>query len=124
VYVAVTSLDPLRVYPHEEGLVRFAARRYSSSTSTYCQRRRHLTNYSINKAAMRPSSDGVQRQGHSSTMPAGAASCDRSSMDDGGGVGCSEGDDDEQNGCDIQQHQSSKRGQTLKWSLKQLRSHL
>lgn len=65
VYVAVTCLEPLRVYVHREGLVRFAAEAYRCcgggsgssgggtgggvSASALRQRRRQLTNYSINK---------------------------------------------------------------------------
>ncbi|KAF6262781.1 tubulin-tyrosine ligase family-domain-containing protein [Scenedesmus sp. NREL 46B-D3] len=51
VYVAVTSLDPLRVYVYKEGLVRFASEQYSSSKSSLKQATMHLTNYSINKKA-------------------------------------------------------------------------
>lgn len=49
-YVLVTSVDPLRVYLYDEGIVRFATIEYEKPTSsnidnTYI----HLTNYSINK---------------------------------------------------------------------------
>jgi len=49
IYVAILSVDPLRLYVHKEGLVRFATTKYSKddlSTKTA-----HLTNYSINKAS-------------------------------------------------------------------------
>ena len=53
IYVAVTSLNPLRIYMYEEGLVRFATAEYSAPTndSITSQKNRfiHLTNYSINK---------------------------------------------------------------------------
>ena len=50
VYVAVTSLDPLRIYMYREGLVRFATELYKppgreSEQNPYI----HLTNYSVNK---------------------------------------------------------------------------
>ena len=48
-YCVVTSIDPLRIYLFDEGLVRFAAEEYSdprtSADCTYV----HLTNYAINK---------------------------------------------------------------------------
>ncbi|KAI1721209.1 tubulin-tyrosine ligase family domain-containing protein [Ditylenchus destructor] len=50
-YVYVTSLDPLRVYIYEKGLVRFASVPYSSSLASYSNQYMHLTNYSINKTA-------------------------------------------------------------------------
>eukprot|EP00899_Mesostigma_viride_P010233 jgi/Mesvir1/19210/Mv11519-RA.4 len=48
-YVAVTSFDPLLVYLHEEGLVRFATELYSSDESMMKKKCMHLTNFSINK---------------------------------------------------------------------------
>lgn len=47
IYVAVTSMDPLRIYIYKEGLVRFATEKYD--TSTYRNVFVHLTNYSLNK---------------------------------------------------------------------------
>ena len=47
VYVAVTSVNPLRLYVYDEGLVRFASERYD--TSNLKNVFSHLTNYSINK---------------------------------------------------------------------------
>lgn len=49
IYVYVSSLDPLRIYVYDEGLVRFASVPYSSSPSSYSNQFIHLTNYSINK---------------------------------------------------------------------------
>eukprot|EP00347_Sterkiella_histriomuscorum_P002781 403366823 len=47
IYVAVTSINPLRVYIYEEGLTRFATQKYNNNdlSNLYV----HLTNYSINK---------------------------------------------------------------------------
>jgi len=47
VYVALTSVNPLRLYVYDEGLVRFASERYD--TTDLKNVFSHLTNYSINK---------------------------------------------------------------------------
>lgn len=47
IYVALLSVDPLRLYIHEEGLVRFATQKYQ--TTDIQNKFSHLTNYSINK---------------------------------------------------------------------------
>ena len=46
-YVLVTSMEPLRVYLFEEGLVRLSTKKYSLRNLR--SRFTHLTNYSINK---------------------------------------------------------------------------
>jgi len=51
IYVVVLSYDPLKVYINDEGLVRLATEKYSSSPDTLEQRTMHLTNYSVNKAS-------------------------------------------------------------------------
>ena len=48
-YVLVTSFNPLKVYIHKEGLVRFATKKYSNDPATRNELYMHLTNYSINK---------------------------------------------------------------------------
>lgn len=48
VYVAITSINPLRIYVYDEGLTRFATVKYNHAAkkqSKYV----HLTNYSLNK---------------------------------------------------------------------------
>lgn len=48
VYILISSYDPLRIYIFEDGLVRFATKKYdlkSKDESRYM----HLTNYSVNK---------------------------------------------------------------------------
>ena len=47
IYVAVTSINPLRIYVYEEGMARFASEKYDTKDlkNVYS----HLTNYSINK---------------------------------------------------------------------------
>jgi hypothetical protein len=51
VYVCITSINPLRVYVYEEGLVRFATAKYSPMSECLDEhsRYKHLTNYSVNK---------------------------------------------------------------------------
>jgi hypothetical protein len=48
-YVAVASLDPLRIYLYGNGLVRFATSKYSENITNRKNRSAHLTNFSINK---------------------------------------------------------------------------
>lgn len=48
-YVLVTSMEPLRVYLFEEGLVRLSTKKYSLKNLR--SRYAHLTNYSINKTS-------------------------------------------------------------------------
>ena len=48
VYVALTSLDPLRVYVYKEGLVRLATEKYTEDGEDLKRRCMHLTNYTIN----------------------------------------------------------------------------
>ncbi|CAG0889949.1 unnamed protein product [Cyprideis torosa] len=47
-YVLLTSVDPLRIYIYDEGLVRFACNKYNRSSNWLGDRFTHLTNYSIN----------------------------------------------------------------------------
>lgn len=47
IYVAITSINPLRIYIYEEGLTRFATQKYSQDSMN--SRYKHLTNYSVNK---------------------------------------------------------------------------
>ena len=46
-YVLVTSMDPLKIYIYNEGLVRFASEPYQAGLKG--SKFSHLTNYSINK---------------------------------------------------------------------------
>ena len=48
IYVAITCIEPLRIYIFDEGLARFATEKYSLSDSKE-RKFAHLTNYSINK---------------------------------------------------------------------------
>jgi hypothetical protein len=48
VYVALTSVDPLRVFLYREGLVRLATEKYVDGGADLSRRCMHLTNYSVN----------------------------------------------------------------------------
>lgn len=50
IYVALTGVNPLRIYIYDEGLGRFATEQYDD-TGSDCENKKfqHLTNYSINK---------------------------------------------------------------------------
>ena len=48
--MAITSVNPLRVYIYEEGLTRFATCKYNTSTHpSKANKFMHLTNFSVNK---------------------------------------------------------------------------
>lgn len=69
-YVLVTSINPLRIYLHTDGLARFASVRYSERLDTLSDRFMHLTNYSINKlsANYAKNEDADACQGHKWTI--------------------------------------------------------
>mmetsp|Transcript_81948 Transcript_81948/g.113427 ORF Transcript_81948/g.113427 Transcript_81948/m.113427 type:complete len:161 (+) Transcript_81948:173-655(+) len=52
IYVALTSINPLRIYIYEEGLTRFATCKYTNNLNAAGKKQQkfmHLTNFSINK---------------------------------------------------------------------------
>ena len=49
IYVLVTSYDPLRIYIHKYGLVRFATQKYTNQSKLVKKRFIHLTNFAVNK---------------------------------------------------------------------------
>jgi len=49
VYVLVTSLEPLRVYIYDEGLVRFAVNEYTLDPEKIKDKQIHVTNFDVNK---------------------------------------------------------------------------
>lgn len=69
-YVVVTSINPLRIFLHTDGLARFAAVQYSDNVETLNDRCMHLTNYSINKFSQNYSKneDINACQGHKWTL--------------------------------------------------------
>ncbi|KAL1454286.1 hypothetical protein WDU94_010558 [Cyamophila willieti] len=53
IYTLLTSCDPLRIYTHADGLVRFATVKYETPcTRNLSNIRMHLTNYALNKSAL------------------------------------------------------------------------
>lgn len=70
VYVLVTSISPLRLFIYEEGIVRFAANRYSKNIDDIKNQFIHLTNYSVNKNCLEyvPSSSTDSQDGHKWTL--------------------------------------------------------
>lgn len=50
-YCVITSFDPLRIYLFDDGLVRFAAEKYTGPARDLNNVHIHLTNYSVNKTA-------------------------------------------------------------------------
>ena len=48
-YVLLTSIDPIKIYIYEEGLVRFATEEYTNNPEEISNNFIHLTNYSVNK---------------------------------------------------------------------------
>ena len=50
-YVLLTSIDPVKIYLYEEGLVRFATAKYSNDPAEIGNNFIHLTNYSVNKTS-------------------------------------------------------------------------
>ena len=45
IYLLVTSVDPIKLYIYEDGLVRFATEEFSLSEEHLKDKFRHLTNY-------------------------------------------------------------------------------
>ncbi|EFX87889.1 hypothetical protein DAPPUDRAFT_311295 [Daphnia pulex] len=69
-YVFITSVNPLRIYLFENGLVRFASLAYSTEMNTLNDLYVHLTNYSVNKhcEGYVANEDANSCQGHKWTL--------------------------------------------------------
>merc|ERR1719228_2148038 len=69
-YVLVTSMNPLRIYLYDDGLVRFATNKYTNESSKVHDVFTHLTNYSINKksASYLSNEEAQEAQGHKWTL--------------------------------------------------------
>jgi len=61
IYVLVTSVDPLRVYMFEEGLVRFSTETYTLKNLK--NRRIHITNFSVHKHTAAFAQDVGEQEG-------------------------------------------------------------
>ena len=76
IYVLLNSVNPLRVYIHEEGLARFATEPYRKPTARNMDNLfMHLTNYAINKfssayQAGEDESSGEEESGHKRSLKA------------------------------------------------------
>ena len=57
IYVLMTSIDPLKLYVYEDGLMRFSTEKYSNRMEDLANIFIHLTNYTVNKVniSYRPS---------------------------------------------------------------------
>ncbi|UJR26634.1 hypothetical protein I4U23_007952 [Adineta vaga] len=71
-YVYVPSHDPLRIYLFDDGLARFASRKYSTSLKSLSDRFMHLTNYSVNRynSEYRSNNDSAACTGHKWSLKA------------------------------------------------------
>ncbi|CAF3839944.1 unnamed protein product [Adineta steineri] len=71
-YVYVPSHDPLRIYLFDDGLTRFASRKYSTSVKSLSDRFMHLTNYSINRynSEYKSNNDSTACAGHKWSLKA------------------------------------------------------
>lgn len=126
-YVVVTSYDPLKIYLHEEGLVRMATEKYSPSVKSLGSRKMHLTNYSVNKHSAKyvknQDSVSVAAASQSGSVAAADDTDDEDQEDDENGGGSDHGseevDDDAAEGAG-----GAAEAQSFKWSLKQLEEHL
>lgn len=69
-YLLVTSINPLRMYLYDDGLVRFASNKYSNDSKSVGDVYMHLTNYSINKnsSTYTQNEDSESCQGHKWTL--------------------------------------------------------
>lgn len=70
VYVVITSIDPLRIYIYDEGLVRFCVKEYSMDPETIGDSQIHVCNYAVNKDSDKftDNEDPLQPQGHKWTL--------------------------------------------------------
>lgn len=78
IYVAVTCIDPLRIYIYKEGLVRFATSSYN--TDQLSNRYAHLTNYSVNKNNPDFDASTEDGKGHKWTLTAFKKYCEENKI--------------------------------------------
>jgi tubulin polyglutamylase TTLL4 len=84
IYVLVTSLDPLKIYVYDEGLVRLATEPYTMSKKSLSNTCVHLTNYSVNKKSKLYVKNQERRSSAESTQ-ASVAPVAEASVDDESG---------------------------------------
>ena len=65
-YVLLTSIDPIKLYLYDDGLVRFATKPFSTNKEDLNDKFAHLTNYSVNKESEEfiQNSDPSECEGH------------------------------------------------------------
>jgi len=70
IYILVTSLEPLRVYIYDEGLVRFAVNDYSLDPELIKDKQIHVTNFDVNKKSDKflHNVDPLEPEGHKWTL--------------------------------------------------------
>jgi len=70
IYVLVTSLEPLRIFIYDEGLVRFAVNDYTLDPEQIKDKKIHVTNFDVNKnsAKFLHNTDPLEPEGHKWTL--------------------------------------------------------
>ena len=63
-YILVTSINPLKIYIYQDGIVSFATEEYTECHEQINNKFIHLTNYSINKNNTKFSSSNSPYSGH------------------------------------------------------------
>mmetsp|Transcript_48038 Transcript_48038/g.88471 ORF Transcript_48038/g.88471 Transcript_48038/m.88471 type:complete len:988 (+) Transcript_48038:177-3140(+) len=142
-YVVITSYDPLKIYLFNEGLVRLATEKYSTSTKSINHRTMHLTNYSVNKSAgsYKKNLDCAASTASTTTPTHGLEDQEAEVAEDSGDEICPNEDghhqednasvdevsdvDENEDASDLPCQEPAEDGQSAsKWSLKQLKSFL
>ena len=63
-YILITSIDPIKIYIYEDGIVNFATAQYTNDPQQLSNKFIHLTNYSINKTNFRTTCSPGDYSGH------------------------------------------------------------
>ena len=66
IYVLVTSLEPLKIYIYDDGLVRFAVNEYTLDPEQIKDKQIHVTNFDVNKKSDKflPNDNPLEPEGH------------------------------------------------------------
>lgn len=72
IYVLVTSLEPLRIYLYDDGLVRFSVNEYTLDPEQIKDKQIHVTNFDINKSSEKflHNNNPLEPEGHKWTLTA------------------------------------------------------